>query len=394
MVSVKMPTLSDVRENLRTRAGAVSGLPSHIGAFTAWVVSDAASLRGYVNQAYAFEGQARHPEHVAALGYGAAAGLLDEEKLTALYDDLNHLSGRNFFAPGRPLRFEADGVGLLGVALGAAATNIGSAWLGPLLRRAFDVAGDSWQQGFVRAARLMVGESGLRITPPDLAVAFAAKGIGDLQDGDLETAWELTARFAPHDDGAPRDAVRVAVFDHIVARQSQIRIGAANKDDLVSLLQNVGRSLKLWQYEEKGRTSRSAPGRWDIENEYHVQALLWTVLAPVFSDLEDEENLPSLGHKHPRADLAIPSLRTIVEVKFMRTSGQSACAKITEEVAADASLYLSNSAAYDDIVAVVWDDCAQTEQHHELRSGLESIKGVSTAIIIPRPSKMKRLLVG
>jgi hypothetical protein len=39
---------------------------------------------------------------------------------------------------------------------------------------------------------------------------------------------------------------------------------------------------------------------------------------------------------------------------------------------------------------VVWDDCAQTEQYHELRTGLESLPGVSAAVIIPRPAKMKR----
>ena len=32
--------------------------------------------------------------------------------------------------------------------------------------------------------------------------------------------------------------------------------------------------------------------------------------------------------------------------------------------------------------AVVWDDLTQTEQHHELKSGLESIKGAACAIII------------
>jgi hypothetical protein len=106
--------------------------------------------------------------------------------------------------------------------------------------------------------------------------------------------------------------------------------------------------------------------------------------------LEDEENLPSIGHKNPRADLGVPSLRTIIEVKFMRRSGQSACADIIEEIAADASLYLSNARDYDNIVCFVWDDCAQTEQHDELKAGLEAINGISAAVILPRPSKMKK----
>jgi hypothetical protein len=385
-----MLTLHDIREALCARAKVVDGTPSHIGAFTGWIVGDIESLRGCVHQAYAFDGQARRPEHVAALGYGAAAGLLDDREIATLADEVTHLAGRDFFAHGRPLRFEADGIGLLGVALGAAATSTGGEWLSTLLARACGVAGDVWQQELIRAARLAISETGLKIAPPDLAVALASKGIGVLQESDLEPAWLSTSTLMPHAEGTPRDAVRLAVFNHIVARQGQIRIGAATKADLAELLRNVGRSLKLWQYEDKGRTPRSAPGRWEIENEYHVQALLWTVLAPVFSDLEDEENLPSVGHKHPRADLGIPSLRTIVEVKFMRNSGQRACAEVVEQVAADASLYLSKPGAYDDIIAVVWDECAQTEQHHELRTGLESLRGVSTAVIISRPAKMKR----
>jgi hypothetical protein len=384
-----MVTLNEIQEALRARALVAVDLPCHIAAFNAWVLDDKAALCAQLQRAVAFTGQARHPEHVAALGYGAAAQLLNVSENTLLREEIEHLSGRDFFAPGRPLRFEADGVALLGVALGAAAVNAGGAWLSDLVLKASGTA-DPWQQGLVRAARVASGETGLRISPPDLAFALAARSAGAALDEDRDAAWTMTARLTPHDDGVTRDAVRLAVFENILAHKAHVAIGGAGTEDLKALLGNAGRSLKLWQYEEKGRTSRSAPGRWEIENEYHVQALLWIILAPVFSDLEDEENLPSVGHKHPRADLGIPSLRTIIEVKFMRAFGQRACADVIEQVAADASLYLSKPGLYDNIIAVVWDDCAQTEQHHELRSGLESIRGISAAIIIPRPGKMKR----
>jgi hypothetical protein len=57
-----------------------------------------------------------------------------------------------------------------------------------------------------------------------------------------------------------------------------------------------------WTFELEKRTVNSAVARWDVENEYHVQNLLWAVLAPLFPDIDDEENLPSIGHKKPRAD--------------------------------------------------------------------------------------------
>jgi len=215
--------------------------------------------------------------------------------------------------------------------------------------------------------------------------------MGELQTGDLERGWEAATSFDPHECGPARDAVRFAVFEHVLARRAQITIGAMTRDDVVQLLKNISRSMRLWTYESKKRTPNSAVAQWDVENEYHVQNLLWAILAPVLSDLEDEENLPSIGHKNPRADLGIPSLRTIIEVKFMRNSGQRACAGIIDEIAADCSLYLSKSTQYDNIIAFVWDDCAQTEQHDELKAGLEAIKGVSAAVILPRPSKMKRV---
>jgi hypothetical protein len=148
--------------------------------------------------------------------------------------------------------------------------------------------------------------------------------------------------------------------------------------------------MKHWAFETKPRTPRSEIAVWHVENEYNVQALLWTILAPIFPDLEDEENLPSVGHKRPRVDLAVPSISTLIEVKYMRGGAQSDFAKVIDEVAADASLYLSTTKAFDKIVAFVWDDSAHSEQHHELQSGLEKIKGVEAAVVVSRPGRMGR----
>uniref|UniRef100_E6VP09 Uncharacterized protein n=1 Tax=Rhodopseudomonas palustris (strain DX-1) TaxID=652103 RepID=E6VP09_RHOPX len=386
-----MMNLIDIRAALRAQFENTSNLPCHVGAFAAWITSDDQALRTFIAEASGFQGQMRRPEHVAALGYGAASALLTEDEKDLLRDELTHLGGRAFFVSGRPWRFEVDGIALLGVSLGVAVNSADGQWLRDVLARSTsEVSSDPWQVGLVRAARLVIGESNIRIVPPDLAVAIAARGIGGLHDDDLEVGWDITARLEPHNSGPSRDAVRLAVFEHVLARRGQIAIAAVTRDDLIALLRNISRSMRLWTFESAKRTPKSEIARWDVENEYHAQNLLWAVLAPILSDLENEENLPSIGHKNPRADLGVPSLRTIIEVKFMRNAGQQACAKIIEEVAADASLYLSKSTAYDNIIAFVWDDRAQTEQHDELRAGLEAIKGVSAAIILPRPSKMTR----
>ena len=58
--------------------------------------------------------------------------------------------------------------------------------------------------------------------------------------------------------------------------------------------------------------------QWHVDNEYHVQNLLWVLLAPIFPDLDDEQYLTKIGQKNPRADLYIPSMKLIVEAKFLR----------------------------------------------------------------------------
>jgi REase_DpnII-MboI len=59
----------------------------------------------------------------------------------------------------------------------------------------------------------------------------------------------------------------------------------------------------------------------------------------------------SFGRSLPRCSrtsrIGVPSLRTIIEVKFLRSSCQPAYAALIEEIAADASLYLSKPSLYD-----------------------------------------------
>lgn len=392
-----MVNLQDIRDTLISVIEKEEDLPCHVATFCDWIRDDHHSLRQHATDAIQYAGQARNPEHVAVLGYGVEAGLLNSDEQEALCGELNHLSGRSFFVAGRPPRFEVDGIALLGVALAVAklAEDIDSSWLAELLARSEqEMASDSWQVGLVRSARLSIGVSNLRLVPPELAVAMNARNIGEIQDDDLKVAWNATVCLEPHNAGPARDAVRLSVFESTLARRSQITLKGTTREELISLLENVSRSMRRWTFEALSRTPKSSVAKWEIENEYHVQNLLWVVLAPIFSDLEDEENLPSLGHKKPRYDLGIPSLKTIIEVKFMRSAGQAACAKIIEEIAADASLYLSENkhAGYESIIAFVWDDCAQTEQHHELKSGLEGLNGIAKAIILPRPSAMKRAL--
>ncbi|MFK4503990.1 hypothetical protein ABIF86_008281 [Bradyrhizobium japonicum] len=316
-----------------------------------------------------------------------------DSEIQSLCEDLRHLGGRTFFSPGRPLRFEIDGIALLGVSLAArsASKDLEGSWLADLLQRSSQETGlDEWHQGLIKLARAATGEYGIRVTPPELAVAAAARGLGDLLPEDVDRAWKVALDFGGRSPDPGRVAVLLAVVEKQFAHLDQVRIGSATRQDLTLLLQNLSRGMKRWSFEQAKRTAKSRIARWEIENEYHVQNLLWAVLAPIFPDLDDEENFPSIGHKKPRADLVIPSLRTIIEVKFLRDRGQRGCANIIEEIAADTALYLSRTKEYDNIIAFVWDDCAQTEHHHELKQGIERLAGISAGVVLPRPSHMVR----
>ena len=109
-------------------------------------------------------------------------------------------------------------------------------------------------------------------------------------------------------------------------------------------------------------------------------------MAPIFPDLKDEEYFPSLGQKQPRTDLFIPSMKLIIEAKFLRAEDKAA--EIIDEVASDASLYLKQGTDYTGIIAFVWDASRRTEEHALLRGGLREIRGVLDAVIVPRPGRM------
>ncbi|MFN8578827.1 MAG: hypothetical protein U0354_18520 [Candidatus Sericytochromatia bacterium] len=165
----------------------------------------------------------------------------------------------------------------------------------------------------------------------------------------------------------------------------------ATLKDVCNILSRVQNSFNRWCWEEKARSKKKGaiPIKWEISSEYHVQDLLWVILAPIFPDLISEENLPSFGQKHPRYDLGIPSLKLIIEVKFIYDGTKSEFSNIIEGIAADTSLYLSDKEKYSSIIAFVWDNSRKTEQYSEFKQGLDKVNGLSEVIIIPRPGKME-----
>ncbi len=77
--------------------------------------------------------------------------------------------------------------------------------------------------------------------------------------------------------------------------------------------------MKRWVWKEKSRRDAAKPSRWQIDDEYDVQSLLWTVLYPIYREqLVDETYVAHWGNVQARVDLGIVKLKLIIEVKIAR----------------------------------------------------------------------------
>lgn len=397
---MKEPTHWELRRSLAAAAADDPRQPPHARAFAAWIQTESSGksrlLAELAAEAATTTGPARETSHVAVLGYASS---LDGAFASQFVEALSWLRARKYFVQGRPLTFEIDGLALLGVAVGILRLDPTQAdqalpWLRDLLLKTLQRSRPAdWNEALIHAASVGVSSAPDRTqhqgVSDDLAVALSGRWGFTITEALRAGAWTLISSLSGEEDGMTRAATQLAALTRLLRDASTLRPGSTTPADVARVLSRVSHSLRRWAWDESPRTSRSAAARWDVENEYHVQDMLWVILAPVFPDLDDEEWFKSLGQHHPRADLAIPSLRVVVEVKFLR-KGKGAFSKVIQEVAADASTYLQDGSYFDTLVAFVWDDEARTEEHEELRRGLLQIRGVADAVVVSRPSKMSR----
>lgn len=167
---------------------------------------------------------------------------------------------------------------------------------------------------------------------------------------------------------------------------SQSALGSFSLEDVSKLLKRVPAGFLRWTWDPKPRTKGGTPRQWYIENEYHVQNLLYFLLAAVFADIREEEYTRSVAQKKPRVDLEIPSLKLVIEIKFWYRKDKPQ--KIIEEIAADTSLYLAQGSPHEQMIAFIWDDSRRTEEHDLLESGIKNLNGIFDVVIVSRPGCM------
>lgn len=394
--------IDEVRQSCLDKISVLRGTQSPEEAFAAWVLGEAhrshLDLAGAARSARAAKGASRTYREVAVLGY-AIPCVGDPDLKRSFEHGLNWLSGRTPFAHGSP-SYEVDGVSLLGLALGMRCCPMEKAqeWLASFLNRSSTSRIGPLDRALIGAAARAIGRAALAKMPeePDLAdmrVALSSRGVDlCLRNDDEELALKQALSGAAETEtrtSALRMAVQLRVLDWLSHDASLLAEGKPTLEQVVGILQRIPAAMRRWRW-DNADGARGKAVRWQIENEYHVQDLLWVMLSPLFPDLEDEESLPSVGHKHPRFDLGIPSLHTIIEVKFIRKGTSSGFAQITEEIAADHSLYRRAGSNYDKMIVFVWDDSCSTEQHDELRQGMKQMSGIVDVVVVPRPAKMTR----
>lgn len=389
------PTIPQIRAGLVAAAEPTLSTAVHAQAFRAWLLDDHERLTALSEIAAANfgAGGGRSVGHVAALGYVDAAGQLTDQFRLALAEGLAWLGERAWFRPHQPHTLEADGVAALGVALGvhrrSAVTQAG--WLqGLVVRSARSPDLPVLDRSLFIAAAHLIDAPGRQDTAtmlPEARLAFARLGLSAADDACCSGAWQRVLRFAAGEEVIPEAALLLRALDALTERNLPARLGRLDPRDVLHVLEGVQRSFRRWTWEAVPRTRKSAVARWEVENEYHVQNLLWAVLAPLFPDLNDEETLPPVGQKNPRVDLSIPSLGAVVEVKFMRPG--TPFQDVIEEIAADASLYATDP-RWTSLIPFVWDDARRVEEHQKLVAGLKQLPMVVGAVVVSRPGKMDR----
>lgn len=359
-----------------------------------------AEIQAIVTSATQRGGAQQDYQTVAVLGYAADSGVLDSSYVPILIQGLERLSGRQAFVDGNPMPFCSDAVAIFGVALGIqylAEQNLTDKivdWLKTFVVSICDMEGtEAWQRYlFCAADQILGGKIGVlpcnSALAADIHIVFIDKGIlhsaaSPVAEDQECAALKLIINSGLTDVSFEHACIRLAAIEQIMRSAPIVVPGRMSASDLLHLLERFPASLRNWTWEMKPRTSSTPIRQWHVNHEYHVQNMLWFLLAPIFPDLDDEQYLTKIAHKSPRADLYIPSMKIIIEAKFLREGDRMQ--KIIDEISSDASLYGALGNDCDGIIPFIWDDSARSQEHDYLKQGLKKLAGVIGTVIVSRP---------
>lgn len=393
--------IGDSKKMLLRELQSLAGKGNLDEAFATWLLGSddiPFNLTKSASSAAEHVGGQRKYRDVALLGFAAASNLLKDAELNSLKDGITWVVGREPWMNGNLQGFCTDVIALLGIVLGAKALEDSiiidhlCKWISKFINTSFQSRLDEWQKCLFIAICQIQGiycqeELATASNLADIRLALYSKRVLSYklpsEEQDKKDTIVLIKSNSSENMTGYFAAFRLAAFNSIQDISSTINLLKPSVEDVVKVLNRVPTAIRRWTWESKPRTRTGESRKWHIDNEYHVQNLLYSLLAPIFPDLEDEGSTPSVGQMHPRADLLIPSLSLIIEVKFMRATSKPQ--HMIEEIAADCSLYLVDGSIYRGIVAFIWDNSARSQEHEYMRNGLKQLPGLVDAVVVSRP---------
>lgn len=394
--------ISDAQESLRKVARAEAQRNHLAAAFLGWLLREeewTTLLTSAAESAAGAKGADRNSRKVAMLGYACGDEALRSRFAAEFVRQLEWCMGRpHFAAGGEPCGIVADPLNFAGVVIGAESVLEGEFckrfkdWAAAVWTAANGlVEGPSWRRGMLNTMGWRIGT--MKEIHADREPIWLAASLHARQWSiPIENSVSLVLKAAITNSADVTDGfeagLRLSALAWAVGRAMDFDIVALTVSDVVTVLQRIPTVFQRWTWEDKPRTSKhgAQARRWHIENEYHFQSLLYTVLKPLIPSLDEEQYLPSTGTYQPRADLCILALELVVEVKFWY-KGKSV-KHLTEEIAADLTLYLRPDSPYQGVITAIWDDGARTEEQAELKRGLKGLNGLLDVVIVNRPSWM------
>jgi hypothetical protein len=285
----------------------------HHRAFVHWLKGDVVGLVEVAPRATdeMDSGGMRSFRDVAALAFASTHGVPAATATGSLVEGVAWLGNRAWFR--RPPTLEVDGVAVLGLALGFTSTqSVTPPWFTELVVRSAATLplGDFDHSLFIVAANLIVApdrqdQSGIL---PEIRIVFSGNAGIFASEETYRDAWSRILNAIPSDGEEIEAAVMLRALELVVDHSLPARAGKLEPTDVLTVLEGVHRSLRRWTWDTQPKTRNSDASKWDVQNEYHVQNLLYAILAPVFPDLNDEETLPPVSQKNPRVDLSNPKL--------------------------------------------------------------------------------------
>jgi hypothetical protein len=382
--------ITDARQALRRPVNEAAERDLLVAAFVRWLdlpELNVPTLATVAAHAATIKGASRSYREVAILGFA----MTDPSLLTRHAADfrglLDWLMGRPLVMGGDPTPMMSDAVAVLGISLGGraclATTSLAKfeAWLQRVHNESSRVLDGSWPGPL---AACLAGRTGvLEWVPAGLTTKLREH---TPNKPDLTKIISQAVTGAGDVTSASEAALRLAALRWASERALEVNLASIAVHDIALVLERTGSVFTRWVWEEKARNKGKEARRWHVENEYHFQSLLFTVLKPWLPELEEEQYLASTGPLQPRADLCLMSLALLIEVKFWYR--RDSVSRLIEEVAADVTLYLKSKAPYSSLIVTIWDDGARTEEHEALRRGLSDLNGVRGVVIVNRPSWM------